>query len=278
MAIGSTDLKMKHLKDFYETSAQLYEKSTYFKAIGKISQDSLKVILQRIFVRYLLRNLKCTNLLDVGCYEAIHRRDFCGEYVGIDIATPPLVRVSNDRREDVGLHLILADAQNLPFKGDSFESILCCQVLEHLPRFYQALSEMCRTLKKKGVVIITVPNFNFSLRRGRPILHYYHPLKCWYLHTAFKPDELKGLAERVGLKVLISGTIAKEEVLIHEFLILARLLLKLLKILKLIQEETREATLNKLMLQCYKVFKNVVVKLPWYARTEGSISIVVCKK
>lgn len=52
---------------------------------------------------------------------------------------------------------IVADIRNLPFKADSFDTILACQVLEHIPfdSVEKALSELKRISKKN--VIISIP-------------------------------------------------------------------------------------------------------------------------
>ena len=50
---------------------------------------------------------------------------------------------------------VLGDAQNLPFKDESFEVILCTEVLEHLKKPQLAVDEMKRVLKKGGKLILT---------------------------------------------------------------------------------------------------------------------------
>ncbi len=52
---------------------------------------------------------------------------------------------------------IRCDAHNLPFKNESFDAILCSQVLEHLKNPFLAISEIERVLKIKGKLILTVP-------------------------------------------------------------------------------------------------------------------------
>jgi len=52
---------------------------------------------------------------------------------------------------------IVADIRNLPFKTNSFDTILACQILEHIPfeDVKKALSELKRVSKKN--VIISIP-------------------------------------------------------------------------------------------------------------------------
>ena len=53
---------------------------------------------------------------------------------------------------------IVGEAVCLPFQNNSFDTILCCQVLEHIPfdKFPVALSEMHRVAKKH--IILSVPH------------------------------------------------------------------------------------------------------------------------
>jgi len=54
----------------------------------------------------------------------------------------------------------VGDVERLPFKDGSANTILCTQVLEHVPHPHLALKEMCRVLKKGGKLILTVPHLS----------------------------------------------------------------------------------------------------------------------
>ncbi|OGD86047.1 methyltransferase type 11 [Candidatus Curtissbacteria bacterium RBG_13_35_7] len=57
---------------------------------------------------------------------------------------------------------VIADVTNLPFKKESFDVVICAQVLEHLPfkDFSKALKELYRVTKKS--VVITLPHFSIT--------------------------------------------------------------------------------------------------------------------
>lgn len=63
-------------------------------------------------------------------------------YVGVDL----------DPVGDVSL-----DICRLPFTDRSFDQIVCCHVLEHIPDDRTALSELARVLRPNGVAVIQVP-------------------------------------------------------------------------------------------------------------------------
>src|SRR3989344_1479339 len=51
----------------------------------------------------------------------------------------------------------IADLCSLPFKKESFDEIICSDVLEHIKNDEEALFELARVLKKEGVLLITGP-------------------------------------------------------------------------------------------------------------------------
>jgi ubiquinone/menaquinone biosynthesis C-methylase UbiE len=94
-------------------------------------------------------------VLDVGCGAGYYFNIFKKKklvFKGIDIDKSVL-----DLKENV----ICADVQNLPFKSLSFKTIVCIDVLEHVEKDKGALKEIHRVLKRRGKLIISVPNKNY---------------------------------------------------------------------------------------------------------------------
>lgn len=52
---------------------------------------------------------------------------------------------------------VKADICNLPFADNSFDSILCNHVLEHIPDDQKAMQEIFRILKPGGMAILQIP-------------------------------------------------------------------------------------------------------------------------
>jgi len=72
------------------------------------------------------------------------------------------------QKELPGLSFKVCDAENLPFKDDSFDFIFSSNLLEHIKNKTQCLAELKRVLKKNGIMIHVMPNrlmkfFNFVL-------------------------------------------------------------------------------------------------------------------
>jgi SAM-dependent methyltransferase len=53
---------------------------------------------------------------------------------------------------------VCGDAQGLPFGEKAFDTLLCSQVLEHLPEPGRAMAEMARVLRPGGHLILTAPH------------------------------------------------------------------------------------------------------------------------
>lgn len=120
-------------------------------------------------------------ILDVGADE-------CGlrnllptgtEYTGIGLGGSVDVQIDLEK-------------QKLPYEGNSFDVVLCLDVLEHLDNMHEVFDELCRITK--NYLIISLPNpwraFTTMLRMG----YYRHselPMKFFNLPTEPSADRHK---------------------------------------------------------------------------------------
>ncbi len=91
-------------------------------------------------------------LLDVGAGTMLYKKDlnkFCTSYVSAD-------KYSNHKNLD-----FKHDIKDLKFEDNSFDSIFCNQVLEHVDDPQKALQEMHRVLRTHGKLLIGVPFFYY---------------------------------------------------------------------------------------------------------------------
>lgn len=92
-------------------------------------------------------------VLDIGCGKKPYEKLFqekSEHYFGLDYPEKGNNLVKMD---------MIGDAQHLPVKSDSINSVICNQLLEHLPESNIFFSEVSRVLKKNGYLILTVPFF-----------------------------------------------------------------------------------------------------------------------
>ncbi len=106
--------------------------------------------------------------LDVGCGEGRHT---IGAYlsanvhaVGVDLSEKDLATAEarahdfiDDNNTDKSLRFMPANALALPFEDDSFDKVICSEVLEHIPDYQGVLKELKRVLKPTGVLAVSVP-------------------------------------------------------------------------------------------------------------------------
>lgn len=121
-------------------------------------------------------------LLDVGCgvkpYENLFR-PYVEEYIGIEYSPESGFR---GNKADV-----CGDAGYLPFADGSFDTILCTEVMEHVPNPEKTIEEFARLLRPGGKVLTTAP--------------FFYPIHDPYDFFRYTPDGLKVMMERHGLKV-----------------------------------------------------------------------------
>ncbi len=148
--------------------------------------------------------------LDAGCGNGRHSWEVCNKrhspIVAFDIDTVCVKKNkymldSLREQEKIGgnYHLLVASVTKLPFKDDTFDRIICSEVLEHIPEDRVAVEELTRVLRKDGAIGISVP-------------HYFAESICWKLSRKYygfpgghirkyKTRELLNLADTAGLSV-----------------------------------------------------------------------------
>ncbi|OGI47709.1 MAG: hypothetical protein A2151_03005 [Candidatus Muproteobacteria bacterium RBG_16_65_34] len=85
-------------------------------------------------------------LLDVGCGEKPYAKWTTGItcYVGIDTVSR-------------GADVLVGNHEEWPFADNTFDAVLCTQVMEHVDDVGRLLSEITRVLKPGGNLVLTVP-------------------------------------------------------------------------------------------------------------------------
>lgn len=126
-------------------------------------------------------------LLDLGCGQgrhalAAHFFSPAEQVIAVDLNLADLRTAQGNLASFASppprqqCHLLAADGINLPFADDSFDAVICSEVLEHVPQYEQMLREINRILKPGGVFAVSVP-------RAWP------ERICWWLSRAYHQVE-----------------------------------------------------------------------------------------
>ncbi len=172
-----------------------FEKHTTKNPIGKLFLNNfLNTVVKTI------RPLNIDSVLDVGCGEGftlarLQKEKIGKEFEGIEY---------DDGAIELGkklyprLKITRGDIYSLPYKTNSFDLVVCTEVLEHLTEPKKAYRELLRVSKK--YVLISVPNEPFftiqRMARFQNILHLgAHPehIKRWTLFAFTKFIKVRGV-------------------------------------------------------------------------------------
>lgn len=116
--------------------------------VGKASILSTRLLLHTM---HETRPFARGRLLDIGCGVKPYREFFgATQHIGIDWP-------NSKHKLDVQAY---ASAESIPFADNSFDTVLCTEVIEHLRHPALAVREMARVLKSDGHLILSAPFFH----------------------------------------------------------------------------------------------------------------------
>ncbi|HEX8054566.1 MAG TPA: class I SAM-dependent methyltransferase [Thermoleophilaceae bacterium] len=117
-----------------------------------------------------------TAVLDVGCGSGnsyageLNRR--AASYVGVDVSANAV-----EAARGLGLDARTIDAAaSLPFEDESFDLVVCIEVMEHLFAPHEAAAEIRRVLKPGGRLVCSTPNVAYWRLRANMVFGLWNPL------------------------------------------------------------------------------------------------------
>jgi ubiquinone/menaquinone biosynthesis C-methylase UbiE len=146
-------------------------------------------------------------VLDLGCGEGRHVISAYVEEnvhsVGVDLSLQDLA-TTRDKFTDFAepdnpqksFHLSSANALALPFTDNTFDKVICSEVLEHIPDYEAALAEIQRVLKPGGLLCASVPR-RWPEKICWAFSEAYYKVPGGHLRI-FKSKELRNQIETLG--------------------------------------------------------------------------------
>lgn len=157
----------------------------------------------------LIRDISPKRILDVGSASGWFLSELAKQYPdsageGVDVYEPAIAYA---KKHYPRISFRKADAHKLPFKDESFDLVICTEVLEHVINPQGVIAEIKRVLKKDGIAIIEMDSGNLlfqiiwywwtNMRRG-----------VWrdaHIH-AFNAKKLEDMLHTSGLSIISKKT------------------------------------------------------------------------
>jgi ubiquinone/menaquinone biosynthesis C-methylase UbiE len=105
---------------------------------------------------------------------------------------------------------VQGDAQSLPFASESFDIVVSCETIEHIPDVHSALREMWRVARPGAKLFLTTPNYANLMGLYDLYAHVRHPNKRDdqpFDRRQWTP-QIRNFVNRAGWKIIHSdGTV-----------------------------------------------------------------------
>ena len=211
--IGPAELK-KYLKgfDFFERHVHgQWEGDLYAETHSRRFYETLR------FLPELPSNARVLELGALPYYFTILMENFAGvrpdtlsffEFEQSESATHAVQNVERGERYEFDYRAVNVETEVFPFADDTFDLVLCCEILEHLlinPS--HMLYEAHRVLRPGGHILITTPNVLrwdnlWAMIRGTNIYDRYHGNGIYGRHNReYSPGEVSELLQANGFQV-----------------------------------------------------------------------------
>ena len=150
-------------------------------------------------------------LLEMGCGEGLFLERIAKlapqlDILGID-SSNEILNKARRRIEGANLSNVkvrLGEAQNLPLDNDSFDTVVCLNMLYNLPskeEVLETIKEMARVCKPEGRIIFDIRNkLNPETFLRFKLVKYYDPQCPWPL-KAYRVKEISDALKKIGLEV-----------------------------------------------------------------------------
>jgi SAM-dependent methyltransferase len=139
------------------------------------------------------------NILDVGCGSG----GFLGSLdperwrrYGVEISPVP----GKNAQQRFGITVFVGDLRQANFPDDQFDVITLWHVFEHMPDPIEVLKQIRRILKKDGILLIAVPNFNSLESRLMKDKWYHLDVPRHLFH--FTPETIEKTLRIPGFKII----------------------------------------------------------------------------
>jgi len=129
---------------------EIHEKSSK-NILGDVFPDFHRFKVTNRFIKSYLEHVGYT--LDVGCNTGYYLNNIIKSDArfGVDLSRSIL------KQAKVKANFICAVGEHLPFKDDTFTSVLCLELIEHVLNPELLIEEIARVMRPSGILLLSTP-------------------------------------------------------------------------------------------------------------------------
>jgi anaerobic magnesium-protoporphyrin IX monomethyl ester cyclase len=116
-------------------------------------------------------------VLDLGCGNGVMLPTLSGRFdlvAGIDLHTNAAARLKHEYGLE-NVSLLSGDGRRLPFRDNSFHTVLAFSSIEHFRNLQEVTAEIARVVEPGGFLLFLSPSENMFYRLGRRVFGYEKP-------------------------------------------------------------------------------------------------------
>jgi 2-polyprenyl-6-hydroxyphenyl methylase/3-demethylubiquinone-9 3-methyltransferase len=189
--------------DIYNREGERWWQADFSLNLIRTLYNPFRVEYSRKIFEQLKINSEKKSVLEVGCGGGILSEEIAKMGLittGIDPSEQSLnIAIKHAKDNNLKIKYEKGTGENLPFQNNSFDAVLCCDVLEHVNDLPKVISEISRVLKNDGIFIYDTFNRTyFSKISAIKILQEWKrwaimppDIHVWQMFI--KPAEIKSL-------------------------------------------------------------------------------------
>jgi ubiquinone/menaquinone biosynthesis C-methylase UbiE len=116
---------------------------------------------------------KQSMVLDAGCGTGLlfgYVADKAEKTVGLDVSRKILLQAKKRAKNFQNIHLILADADNMPLNENIFSHVFSITLIQNMPNPAKTLNEIRRVAKENAIIVVTGMKKAFTLEEFEKLL------------------------------------------------------------------------------------------------------------
>jgi len=145
-------------------------------------------------------------ILDIGCGNGIYANSFSFHFgakvIGIDI-DKKRIKIANEIANSLEnkAEFICRDAEKLNFPRQSFDKIICLEVIEHISNDRSLINKLSSFLKKGGIFVISTVKKE-RLSEKRELEKFKNAKKGKHVRSGYEFAEFKEMLNGAGFQIL----------------------------------------------------------------------------